>query len=77
MYNGQANRMSKLPLKPHAHRKVDRTIGCDWVKVRPIGDVCYDLHQRSHTVIDIFAWSGYREPLENIDGKSHRRKSCD
>ena len=44
-------------LKPQAHRIVvflDRTIGCDWVKVRPIGNVCYDLQQRSHTGIDLY-----------------------
>ena len=39
-------------VKPQSHRIVrflDRTIGCDWAKVRPIGHVCYDLQQRSHT----------------------------
>ena len=24
-------------------------IGCDWAKVRPVGNVCYDLQQRSHS----------------------------
>ena len=50
--------------------------GCDLAKVRPIGNVCYDLQQRSHTAIDLYGWSRYHERLENIDGKSHRRKSC-
>ena len=67
-------------LKPQPHRIVrflDRTIGCDWAKVRQIGNVCYDLQQLSHTAIDLYAWSRYHERVENIDGKSHRRKSCD
>ena len=37
-------------LKPQSHiivRFLDRTIGCDWAKVRPIGNFCYDLQQRS------------------------------
>ena len=37
-------------IKPKSQRIVrflDRTIGCDWAKVRPIGKVCYDLQQRS------------------------------
>ena len=36
-------------LKPRSHgivRFLDRTIGCDWAKVRPIGNICYDLQQR-------------------------------
>ena len=43
--------------KPQSHRLVrflDRTIGCDWAKVRPIGNVCYDLQHRSHTAIDLY-----------------------
>ena len=67
-------------IKPKSQRIVrflDRTIGCDWAKVRPIGNVCYDLQQRSHTATGLYAWSRYHERLENIDGKSHRRKSCD
>ena len=67
-------------LKPKSHRSVrflDRAIGCDWDKVRPIGNVCYELQQRSHTAIDPYARSRYHERLENIDGKSHRRKLCD
>ena len=64
-------------VKVESHRIVqflDRTIGCDWAKVRPIGNVCYDLQQRSHTAIDLYAWSRYHERLENIDGKGHRRE---
>ena len=67
-------------LKPQSNRIVwflDRAIGCDWAKVRPIGNVCYDLQQRSHAAIDLYAWSRYHKRLGNIDGKSHRRKSCD
>ena len=46
-------------IKPHSYRIVrfmDRTIGCDWAKVRPIGNVSYDLQQRSHTAIDLYPW---------------------
>ena len=67
-------------IKPQSHRIVrflDRTISCDWAKVRPIGNVCYDLQQQTHTAIDLYTWSRYRERLENIDGKSNRGKSCD
>ena len=59
------------------HRFLDRTIGCDWAKMRQIDTFCYDLQQRSHTGMDLYSWSRYHERLENIDGKSHRRKSCD
>ena len=31
----------------------------------------------AHTAIGLFAWLRYHERLENIDGKSHRRKTCD
>ena len=51
-------------LKPQSHRIVrflDRTSGCDWAMVRPIGSVCYDLQQRSHTAIDLYAWSRYHD----------------
>ena len=68
-----------VSLKPHSHRIVrflDRTIGCDWPKVRPIGNVCYDIQQRSHTAINLYASSRYHVRLENINDKSHRRKSC-
>ena len=40
--------------------------------MRPIGNVCYDLQQRSHTAIDLYAWSRYPTRSENIDGRSHR-----
>ena len=36
-------------IKPQSHRIVrflDRTIGWDWAKVRPLGNTCYDLQQR-------------------------------
>ena len=36
-------------IKPQSHRIVrflGRTIGWDWAKVRPLGNVCYDLQQR-------------------------------
>ena len=59
--------------KPQPHRIIrfmDRTIGCDWAKVRPVVNVCYDIQQRSHTAIDIYARSRYHELLENIDGPS-------
>ena len=39
--------------------------------MRPIGNVCYDLQQRSHTAIDLYAWSRYDDQFENTDGKSH------
>ena len=48
---------------------------CDWAKVRPIDNFCYDLQQPRS--ISTRAWSRYHERLENIDDKSHRRKSCD
>ena len=54
---------------------LDRTIGSDWAKVQPIGNVCYD--PTAHTAIELYSWSRYHTRLENIDGKSHRRKSCD
>ena len=41
-------------LKPQSHqivRFVDRTIGCDLVQLRPIGNVCCDLLLRSHAVV--------------------------
>ena len=50
-------------------RFLDRTNGCDCAKVRTIGNVCYDIQQRSHTAVDIYAWSRYHEQYEN-DGKS-------
>ena len=57
-------------VKPQSHRIVrflDRTIGCDWAKVRPIGIFCYDPQQRSHTAIDLYAWSRYHEePSQEI-----------
>ena len=74
------SKASPLQLKPQSHRIIrflDRTIGCGWTKVRPIGNVCYDLQQRSHAAIDLYAWSRYHERLQNIDGKSHHRKSCE
>ena len=40
------NLLRLTALKPQSYRIVrfiDRTIGCDWAKVRPIGNVCYDL----------------------------------
>ena len=40
-------------VKPQSHRIVrflDRTIGCDWAMVRPIGNVCYDLQQAAAVV---------------------------
>ena len=48
--------------KPQSHRIVrflDRAIGCDWAQVLPIGNVCYDLQQRRHTAIDLYAWSRF------------------
>ena len=36
-------------VKPQSHRIVrfmDLTIGCDLAKLRPIGNVCYDIQQR-------------------------------
>ena len=74
------NRSTCFRSSSQSHRIVrflDRTIGCDWAKVRPIGNVCYDIQQWSHTAIDLYAWSPYHERLENIDDKIHRRKSCD
>ena len=63
------NKSNKLPLrfdvdrlrddedlKPLSHRIVrllDRTIGCYLANVRPIGNVCYDRQQRSHTAIGL------------------------
>ena len=46
-------------LKPLSHRIVrllDRTIGCYLANVRPIGNVCYDRQQRSHTAIGLSSW---------------------
>ena len=46
-------------LKPLSHRIVrslDRTIGCYVANVRPIGNVCYDRQQRSHTAIGLSFW---------------------
>ena len=40
-------------LKPQSHRIVrflDRTIVCDWAKVRPIGNFCYDLKKRDRSL---------------------------
>ena len=65
-------------IKPQSHRIVrfiDRTIGCDWARVQLIGTVCHDHQQRSHTAIDLYAIV-LSERLDNIDGKSHRRNSC-
>ena len=45
-----------VSVKPQSHRIVrfmDRTIGCDWAMVRPIGNACYDIQQRLHTAIDL------------------------
>ena len=45
--------------KPLSHRIVrllDRTIGCYLANVRPIGNVCYDRQQRSHTAIGLSSW---------------------
>ena len=68
-------------LKPLSHRIVrllDRTIGCYLANVRPIGNVCYDRQQRSHTTIGIssrwyrssydwsYAWSREQQRLEKI-----------
>ena len=41
-------------------------------KVRPIGSVCYDLQERSHAAIDLYAWLCAHERLDNIDGNIHR-----
>ena len=38
---------------------------CETVHMRSIGNVCYDLQQRSHTAINLYAWSRYHERLEN------------
>ena len=46
-------------VKPLSHRIVrllDRTIGCYLANVRPIGNVCYDRQQRSHTAIGLYSW---------------------
>ena len=46
-------------IKPQSHRIVrllDRTIGCYLANVRPIGNVCYDRQQRSHTAIGLSSW---------------------
>ena len=50
---------SHVHLKPLSHRIVrllDRTIGCYLSNVRPIGNVCYDRQQRSHTAIGLSSW---------------------
>ena len=49
-------------VKPQSHlivRFLNRTIGCDWAKVRPNGNVFNDLQQPSHAAIDLYAWSRY------------------
>ena len=49
----------KVRPKPLSHRIVrllDRTIGCYLANVRPIGNVCYDRQQRSHTAIGLSSW---------------------
>ena len=50
-----------VTLKPQSHHILyDFTIVrlvANRAKVRPIGNVCYDLQQRSHTAIDLYAWS--------------------
>ena len=46
-------------VKPLSHRIVrllDRTIGCYLANVRPIGNVCFDRQQRSHTAIGHSSW---------------------
>ena len=67
-------------IKPLSHRIVrllDRTIGCYLANVRPIGNVCYDRQQRSHTAIGLlpggrssydwsYAWSRDQQRLETI-----------
>ena len=66
-------------IKPLSHRIVrllDRTIGCYLANVRPIGNVCYDRQQRSHTAVFLpggrssydwwYAWSRDQQRLETI-----------
>ena len=65
------NILSKTPQTHRIVRYLDRTIGCDWAKVRSIGNVCYDLQQRARTATDLYAWSRYEERFENTVGKSH------
>ena len=46
-------------VKPQSHRVVrfvDRPIGCYVANVRPIGNVCYDRQNRSHTAIGLSCW---------------------
>ena len=60
---------SQFPRAHHlvwSHRIVgflDRTIGCDFAKVRPIGNICYDLQQRSDAAID---QSWYLRPIVRL-----------
>ena len=51
----------------------DRKISVSYDWLRPIGNVRYNLQQRSHTAIDLYAWSRYHER----EYRWHRRKSCD
>ena len=44
------------PLSHRIVRLLDRTIGCYLANVRPIGNVCYDRQQRSHTAIGLSSW---------------------
>ena len=78
-----------VDLKPQVHRIVrllDRTIGCDLVNVRPIGNVCYDLQKRSHCDRSFLLVVGHRtigedrwqDPSKKIVGNrttsgSHKR----
>ena len=54
------HRIVSLSVKPQSHRIVrllDHTIGCYLANVRPIGNVCYDRQQRSHTsIIGLSSW---------------------
>ena len=46
-------------------RFLDRTIGCDWARVRPIGNVCYDLQEWLNAASDLYAWSRDHERSTN------------
>ena len=54
------NRVACKVIKPKSRRFLDRTIGCDLAKVRPIVNVCYDLQERSHTAIGLWLIVGHR-----------------
>ena len=75
-----------LRVKPQSHRIVrllDRTVGCDLANVRPIGNVCYDLHKRIMRSVFFaggrssydwsYAWSRDQRRLEKIDDKFHHK----